>query len=111
MVQNSQIDLLNAQLEAAKVERDAIDAELDQLQNGGDPGCAEFRVFNLVARRRLIGERLLAAVEALGNVGSLAPEMTPERDTESGEGVAASVGAAGQHGPDKTHHQASHAVG
>ena|SRR5579859_506576 len=109
MVQNSQIDLLNARLEAAKVERDAIDSELAQLQHG-DPDTP-FRFFNLVGRRRMIAERLLAAVEALGSAGSLGSKMPSlERDADSDDGVTAPAGL-GRRDPSKTHHQASHAVG
>ncbi len=77
MVRNCQIDLLNARLEAAKAERDAIDAELAQLQHG-DPGTP-FRFFNLVGRRHLIAEGLLATVEELGSAVSLAPETPPHQ--------------------------------
>jgi hypothetical protein len=105
MVQNSQIDLLNARLDAAKVERDAIDAEMAQLQHG-DPDTP-FRFFNLVGRRRLISERLLAAVEALGSAETFAPEVPLELDAEAYD---VAPPARSRRGPDRTH-QASLAVG
>jgi hypothetical protein len=100
MVQTSKIDLLNARLEAAKVERYAIDAELAQLQHG-DPDTP-FKFFNLVGRRHLIADRLLAAVEALESTGSLAPETSLELDTEAYD-VAPPTHSG--RGSDKTHHQ------
>jgi hypothetical protein len=108
MIQNSELDAFNLELAKAQAECDAIEAELSLLQHG-EPG-ASFKYFNLVGRRRLIGERLLAAVEALGSAGSLAPEMPLERDTAAYESVAASAGQE-QRGPGKTRHPASHALG
>ena len=66
MIQSSKLDAFNGELQKAQAEADVIDAELARLQR--DDPAAPFRFFNLVGRRRLIGERLLAAVEALGSV-------------------------------------------
>ena len=70
MSQNIDLDMLFDELRSAQSECDAIDAELARLEHGDANANKSF--FRLVDRRRLIGERLLATIEALEHSRSTA---------------------------------------